>query len=40
VRGITLLVVANTIAMNISPQDFANARGQEERIVAQNLANK
>ena len=28
VRGITLLVVANTIAMNISLRDFANARAR------------
>lgn len=37
VRGITLPVVANTIAMNISPRDFANARGQEERSVRRGI---
>lgn len=36
VRGITLLVVANTVAMNISLWDFANACGQEERSEAES----
>lgn len=39
VRGITLLVVANTIAMNISLRDFANARAAKGKLARRNLAN-